>query len=75
MYYIAVLVKQHFQWHKFFKLIGLYIIVKPQLPHAGISGDLQQLAYKFPTPEDNFMLQIAYCLRWGFVGNFFELIN
>ena len=39
------------------------IIVTPHPPHAGraevgISGDLQELFDKFPTPGDDFMLQI-----------------
>ena len=34
----------------------------------GISGDLQELFDKFPTPGDDFMLQIPYYspgMRWG----------
>ena len=29
---------------------------------VGISGDLQELFDKFPTPEDSFMFQIPYIL-------------
>ena len=39
---------------------------------VGIGGDLQKLFDKFPTPGDNFMLQIPYYplgMRWGFVRN------
>ena len=39
---------------------------------VGITGDLQKLFDKFPTPGDNFMLQIPYYpldMRWGFVRN------
>ena len=35
---------------------------------VGITGDLQKLFDKFPTPEDNFMLQFPYYplgMRWG----------
>ena len=38
------------------------IIVKPHLPQSGKGGDLQRLFDKFPTPGDNFMLQIPCIL-------------
>ena len=39
---------------------------------VGISGDLRELFDKFPTPGDDFMLQIPYYspgVRWGNAGN------
>ena len=40
----------------------------PGRAEIGISGDLQELFDKFPTPGDDFMLQIPYYspgMRWG----------
>ena len=49
------------------KYCNVHIIVTPRLPQAyalglvqmQISGDLQEFSDKFPTPEDDFMLQIS----------------
>ena len=43
----------------------------PGWADVAISGDLQELFDKFPTPGDNFMLQIPYYspgMRWGNAG-------
>ena len=43
---------------------------RPTHPRSGRGGDLQELFDKFPTPGDDFMLQIPYKsfgMRWGIV--------